>query len=573
MAAALLPLALSAALSWLDPASVRPGQKGVCVTEWTGGERREIPVVVMGVLDASGPDRSGVLVRLEDERLAGTGVVAGMSGSPVYLDGKLLGALAFGWAWAREPLGVVTPFAAMHEIPLAGPGAATPGPTLSRLASVAAGATDPWAALPQLPSRRDLPPQLLAVSGLSVPPGLAADLLARMGLQPVPAGTDGELAGVPSPGDMVAIPLVWGDALLAAGGTVTASEGDRVWAFGHPLYGLGEVKLPAARARVLAIQGSYQTPFKVFAVGKPFGTLVADRPAGVVAKVGAAPEGTSVTVRVRDVTGDRTWRFAIAEMPILQPLLVTFLANACLTAHGASAGEASARLALLIRTGDGRNVEVRQALRGPDAIARLSLFAGAAVSFLANSPFPHPAVTGVELVLDRDERPRGAAILEAVPARTTVRPGDELGVDVRLQQQERPVEHRTVTIRVPASTPAGPLDLIVADGATWSEYALRAEEIVPTSFFGPDRPARPAREQRRPRRPRSRRASEERRCRGCRSRACRRPGRSRSLPGSGSRALTRLSTVVLAIERVAGSYPLEGSVRLQLNVRPGPEVP
>jgi hypothetical protein len=526
----------------------------------------------MGVLDAYGPDRKGVLVRLEDERLAGTGVVAGMSGSPVYVDGKLLGALALGWAWAREPLGIVTPFATMHDIPLAGPTTTTPGPTLAQLASVAAGATDPWAVLPQLPSRRDLPPQLLAVSGLGVPTGFAADLLTRMGLQPVPAGSARDVAGVPSPGDMVAVQLVWGDASLAAGGTVTASEGDRVWAFGHPLYGLGEVKFPVARARVLAIQGSYQSPFKVFAVGEPFGTLVADRPAGVLAKVGAAPDGTPVTVRVRDVTGDKTWRFAIAEMPILQPLLVTFLANACLTARGAVAGEASVRLALTIKTGDGRDVTVRQALRGPDAVPRMSVFAGTAVSFLANSPFPHPTVGGVELVLDRDEQPRGAAILEAVPARTTVRPGDELAVDVRLQQQERPVEHRRVTIRVPAGTPPGPLDLIVADGATWSEYRLRAEAIVPADFS--DQIDQLGRLQ----------SSTdlvtalEGRERGAALPGVSQPGLPPSwsatlASGLGSRALTRLSTVVIATERVAGSYPLEGSLRLQLIVRPGPEVP
>jgi len=323
---------------------------------------------------------------------------------------------------------------------------------------------------------------------------------------------------------------------------------------------------------VLAIQGSYQSPFKVFAVGEPFGTLVADRSAGVVAKVGAAPDGTSMTVRVRDVIGDKTWRFAIAEMPILQPLLVTFLTNACLTARGASAGEASVRLALTIHTGDGREIAVHQALRGPDALARLSLFAGTVVSFLANSPFPHPALSGVELILDRDEEPRGASILEAVPARTTVRPGDELTVDVRLQQQERPVEHRLVTIRVPAGASAGPLELIVADGESWSDYRLRAEAIVPADYSDQ------IDQLRRLGSSTDLVAALEARERGAALPGVSQPGLPPSwsitlASGLGSRALTRLATVVLATERVAGSYPLEGSVRVQLTVRPGPEVP
>ena len=572
MAPALLPLALAAALTWLDPAAVAPGQKGVCVTEWTGGVRREIPLVVMGMLDATGPDRKGVLVRLEDESLAGTGVVAGMSGSPVYVDGKLLGALALGYAWAREPLGVVTPFGTMHAIPLTGSTTAAPAPTLAQVAAAATGAGDPAALLPQLPSGRDLPPRLLAVSGLAVPGGLAADLLARMGLQPVPAGSDPGVAGAPEPGDMVAVQLVWGDASLAAAGTVTAREGDRVWAFGHPLFGLGAVKLPVARARVLAIQSSYQSPFKVFTVGRPFGTLVADRPAGVIATVGEVAAGTPVTVRVRDATGDATWRFSIAQLPILQPLLVTFLTNACLTARGASAGESSVRLALTLHTGDGRQVTVRQALRGPDAMARLSLFAGMTVSFLANSPFPHPGVAALEIVLDRDEEPRGAAILEALPERTTVRPGERLAVDVRVQRNERPVEHRAVAITVPAGAPAGPLDLVVADGASWSDYRLRAEAVVPADYQGQLEQLG-----------RLESSTElvvalEARERGAAVDGVSQPGIPPSwsatlASGLGARALTRLSTAVLAAERVAGDIPLEGAVRLQLTVRGGTETP
>ncbi len=572
MAPALLPLALAAAVTWLDPAAVKPGQRGTCVTEWTGGVRREIPVVVMGTLDAGAPDRKGVLVRLEDESLAGTGVVAGMSGSPVYVDGKLLGAIALGYAWAREPLGVVTPFDTMHAIPVGGAAASAPGATLAQVAAAATGAGDPAAVVPQLLSRRDLPPQLLAVSGLDVPTGMAADLLARVGLQPVPAGSAPDAAGAPEPGDMVAVQFVWGDASLAAAGTVTARDGDRVWAFGHPLFGLGAVKLPAARARVLAILTSYQSPFKVFTVGKPFGTLVADRPAGVVAEVGEAAAGVPVTVRVRDVAGDVTRHFSIAALPILQPLLVTFLTNACLTARGASAGEASVRLELTLRTGDGRAVTVRQALRGADALARLSLFAGTAVSFLANSPFPHPAVSGVELVLDRDEEPRGAAILEAAPARTTVRAGERLAVDVRVQQHERPVEHRSVTITVPVSAPAGPLDLIVADGASWSDYRLRAEAVVPADFA--DQLEQLARFES---------STElvtalEARERGVAVDGVSQPGLPPSwsatlATGLGSRAVTRLTTAVLATERSSGDIPLEGAVRVQLTVRGGTEVP
>jgi len=570
MGALLLPLILTA-LTWLDPASVQPGQKGVCVTEWSGGERLEIPVEVVGVLDATGPERQMVLVRLLGERFAGSGVVAGMSGSPVYVEGKLLGAIAFGWAFAKDPLAGVTPFATMQRIaPGEGP-APAPAPTLAELAALAAGKVEPLAVLRGMPSREGRQPQLAAVGGLPMPTGFAHELLDTMGLQAVPAGRGDVPEGPPKPGDMLAALLVWGDATIAAGGTVTAIDGNRIWAFGHPLYGLGDVRFPAAHARVLAIQSSYQNPFKVFAVGTSFGTLVADRPSGVLAVAGEQTAGIPVEVRVHDSTGESTWRFRIAEVPLLEPLLVTYLSSACLTARGASAGEASVRLAITARMADGRAVTVRQATRSLDAIARMSAFAGGVVGFLANSPFRHPAVASVEVQLERAEEANGATIVEAVPARTSVSPGDVLGVTVRLKPFRAPTETRRVTITVPPGTPEGSLDLIVADGASWSDYRLRAEAVVPADFAGQLAQAELLESSA------TMVVALEARDRGVALPGASEPGVPPSwaatlASGLGTKALARLSTAVVAADRVAGSVPLDGAVRVPLTVRQRPEV-
>jgi hypothetical protein len=568
----LLPLALASALTWLDPSAVQPGQRGICITEWSGGARREIPLTVVGTLDATTPDRAIVLVRLEDPELAGSGVVAGMSGSPVYLDGKLLGAVAFGWTWAKQPLAGVTPFATMSAIPVGGGAVGGAAPTLAQLAAVTTGGVEPRAVLPSLPPRGASPPQLLAVAGLPIPGGFANELLAGMGLQPVPAGVGAEVAGPPEPGDMLAVPVVWGDATLASAGTVTARDGAKVWAFGHPMFGLGAVKLPANRARVLAIQGSYQTSFKFFAIGAPFGTLVADRPSGVVAEAGPVPAGTPVTVRVSDVTGVKTWNFRVADLPVLQPLLVTLLANACLVARGAAVGDASVRLDLVVHAGPDRQVEVRQAARGPDALARVSVFAGAVVGFLANSSFPHPPVSGVEIELVREEQATGAAIFEAVADRTTLAPGDEVAVEVRLQPHEQAPESRRIVVRVPPGTTPGPLDLIVADGASWSAYRVRVDGVDPTDFAG---------ELDQVRRLESSTtivAALEARDFGVALPGASEPGLPPSWSatlaiGLGRRSVVRLSTVVVAVERAGCPFPLEGAVRIPLTIQVRPEVP
>lgn len=570
MTAVLLHVLLAASLSWVDPATIQPGQKGICVTEWTGGERWEIPIEVMGRLDAAAPGRSTVLIRLDDPRFAERGVVQGMSGSPVYLDGKLLGALAFGWSFARTPLAGVTPFSAMRTISVPTPAAMATAPGLDELAGIATGARAPYSALPKLAhtdAGRALP---LAVAGLPQP---GPEVLAGLGMQALPAAEAADVSGVPEGGDMVAALLVWGDAVVGAGGTVTAREGDSIWAFGHPFLNLGSVRIPAARARVLAVQESYEVPFKFFAVGEPFGTFVGDRTAGMLAQAGEVPAGIPVAVHVRDVAGATDWNFRIAELPLVAPLLVTYLTNACMTNRGAAAGMATVSLRIEARFADGRAVDVGQATQGVDALARMAGFAGTVVSFLTNSPYPHPDLTGLEITLERAERALGATIVEAVPSRTTVRPGEELTVLVRLQPVDRPDRVERVSLNVPATVAEGKLDLIVADGAAWSDYRIKAEGIDPASFS--DQLAQVA----------SLESSKtlvavlEDRLAGTALPGASQPGLPPSWAatiGTGmgrNGGLKRLSTAAVAIVRRETPYPLTGAFRIPLTVRrPAAEV-
>jgi len=563
-----LLIALATALSWWDPAAVQPRQAGVCVTEWEGGERREIPVVVMGAMNATGPEREAVLVRFTDPGFAGSGVVAGMSGSPVYVDGKLLGAVAFGWSFARDPLAGVTPFARMSEISVGAPATPAPQPALADMLALLAGTVQPAAVLPALDPGARRGTLAVAVGGLPPPSGFGAEVLERAALSGIPAGTSDGVAGVPEAGDMVAALLVWGDATLAAGGTVTARDGDRVWAFGHPFFSLGAVTMPAARARVIAVQSSYQSAFKVFGVGAPFGTFVADRPAGLLASIGEVPAGLPFTVRLRDHAGAVEWSFRIAEVPILEPLMAAFLANACLTARGATNGESTVALRLTARLADGASVTVSQATRGIDALARISAFVGAVVGFLENSSFPHPRLAAIEVGLDRDERALGATISEAIPERSTVRPGEALAVSLLLQPDRGEPERHTVTVRVPRTvSPGATLDLIVADGAAWSEYRLRSAGIQPARFADEVAQLRLLES-----------AETVVAALESRDRGVARPGASQpSLPpswsatlalGLGAKGIDRLSTAIVSEARWDSPHPLVGAFRIPLKVAP-----
>jgi hypothetical protein len=424
--------------------------------------------------------------------------------------------------------------------------------------------------LPSVPvpaGRAALP---LAAGGLGAPTAFGDQVLARLGMQQVAAGGGSVPEGVPEAGDMIAALLVWGDVTLAAGGTVTAREDGDLWAFGHPFLSLGGVRIPAARARALAIQASYQNSFKIFTAGAPFGMFVADRPAGMLARVGPAPAGIPVSVEVAEPLGTQRRAFRMVEEPLLEPLLVTFLTNACLTARG-SAGEASVRMRVEMSFAEGRSVTVRYAGRGLDAVARAAAFAGGVVAFAEGSPYPHPALARLSVRVERDERPSGAVIAEVVPARTWARPGETLDVRVRLEPYLEESRWESLHVRVPReAAPGASLDLLVANGAAWSEYRLKAEGADPADFAGQMallETLEPSTELV---------AALETRDRGVSI-----PGASQpDLPpswaatlaiGLGRNAVTRLPTAIVAVERRPAPYPLEGAVRIPLTVRAAEE--
>lgn len=566
MVALTLLLATLAATTPFDLAEVRPGQRGVCLTEWVDGERWEIPVEVMGVLDGASPERTAVLIRFDDPRFAGSGVPAGMSGSPVYIDGRLLGAVAFGWAFAREPLAGVTPFAAMRRIEIGGGPVATPSPpTLQQLMALARGEDAPLALLPSLPRVPGWAPQPVVLAGLPAAGNFAAEVLARAGLVAMPGAASGGGSGVPGPGEMAAVLLLWGDATLAAGGTVTARDGDTLYAFGHPLFGLGSVALPAARARVLAVQGSFQNPFKVFAVGEPFGSFVADRPAGMVARLGPPPHGLPLSVVVRRGGNEQHWSFSIARVPLLEPLLTALLVNGALTARGAGVGDATVRLELVATLADGSRAAVSQEFTGTDALARTAAFSGAFLGFLSSSPFPHPPVSRLEIQTEHTEAPQRAILTQAYPRRLKVRPGEEVIVAAYLQPEGGEETRVTLAVRVPVDIPPGRLDLVVADGAAWTAYTLTAAGIRPTSFaqqlaqvalIDPASTLVAALEAFEP---------------GIAVPGASQPGlppswASTLAVGLSSAQVTRLRTTTVAAARWRAPYPLEGAFRIPLTV-------
>ncbi len=461
----------------------------MCVTEVEGGALLEIPIRVLGVMGPNGPEDEIVMIRLEHERFEEIGIAAGMSGSPVYVEGRLLGALAFGWQFASEPIAGVTPFVRMQNLAVDSSPEVVSGaawrPSIEMILSAQAEGRLPetvldWMAPEAGHDAGSLP---LVVSGLGMSIGgldWPNAAWSRMGWMASPAvGGDAEESARPvRPGSMVAVVLVDGDAHIAAGGTVTEIRDGRVWAFGHPFLSGGAIRLPLARASVVTILPSLLSSFKMFNVGPVIGTMTADRTHGVLAELGDGPSLVPLEV----TTPEAEYRFGVVDHPLLRPLLSGFMVYASYAARGREFGLQTIAIGLEVEFVDGRSLTLDQSFQGGDAPAQGAAWTSAVLGYLAASPFAPVGVQSVAVSIDSRDGLQGASILDVVPNRRVVAPGERIGVRVRLMKYGGVVETAELEIEVPPETAEGRLDLIVADGASWTAYDLGARPLQPASF-------------------------------------------------------------------------------------------
>jgi hypothetical protein len=315
---------------------VQPGMKGEGYTIFAGDQIEKFDLVVIGVMpNFLAPKESIILVQLLGPKVEHTGVVAGMSGSPIYIDGKLVGALSLKLGqFSKEPLAGVTPIENILSLPKGQPG---PG-TLRAETS-----PDTVAPSPQLQARFDIPSDWTSRAGLSggsfltpidsplVFSGFSAvairqfeNQFAAYGMAATQGGSvdarpdDGNIR----PGDMVSAVLLEGDMSLNASCTVTAIVDGRVYVCGHPLFGFGSVQMPMARGRVLTTLSSDLESTKIVNVGGTIGSFSQDRVTAVIGSLGAAPKLIPIDMKVATPDGDKDFSFRMMSNPKLTPILM-----------------------------------------------------------------------------------------------------------------------------------------------------------------------------------------------------------------------------------------------------------
>ncbi|MGH9685858.1 MAG: SpoIVB peptidase S55 domain-containing protein [Candidatus Acidiferrales bacterium] len=465
--------------------AVKPGMTGVMYTIFQGDQIQKVDLQVIGVLqNALGPKQDVILVKLLGDQAAETGVVAGMSGSPVYIDGKLVGALSLKLgAFTKEAIGGVTPIADMLQVAqYRTPGGAQnaetrPGPVRREFPNSATVSTPNSAALAR-PVAVGGGQFLVPIETPLVTTGLYPQSLAFFQKQFSPWGMAAMAGGTapPSPadshvkpGDMVGIDLIRGDLSVSAGCTVTTVEANRILACGHPLFGFGAVQMPISAAHVVMTLASAQASTKVITTGGVIGTLTQDRQTAISGTLGAGPPMVPVNLTLDTPDGENKYHFEVVQSPQLTAQLVATAAYNGIT--GSAAYDQSTTLQL-----DGNIV-----LKGHAPVRLEDLFAPTdqttpAGFFLATSvesdfaqiysnPYEQPQIQRVDLTVKAMPDRRWAMIDDAWVEKSEVRPGESVNIRVLLRPYRGAPFIQVMPITIPEQSARGTLELVVSDAA------------------------------------------------------------------------------------------------------------
>jgi hypothetical protein len=466
LAGAFAPLSLAQQSTQILPLSqVHAGMQGYAYTIFAGDQVEKFDLEVLGVLDNFlGPHQSIILIQLKGPKVEHTGVVAGMSGSPVYLDGKLAGALSLKLGvFTKEPIGGVTP---IEDI-------LNPPSQTAALQAQAALPNDLASRQAVFPSASSLLPieSPLVFSGIQ--PAALQPFAAQMqsfgfvsaqGGTAAPRADDAHLA----PGDMAGMVLVQGDASISSACTVTAVQGDRVYLCGHPFLSLGKVALPMARTRVVATLSSDLASTKIINVGSPIGTITDDRLTAVSGKLGAAPALVPLDLTLDSPVGEKKLHFEIVNHPKLTPLLVAITTFSGLSQNRVYGEGTTLHLSGEIRLQGHAPVQIENTFApsdvlSPDALP-IALTMQSVFTRLFTNTFEPAVVEHISLKVESTEGRHSFSIDSAWLEKGEAAPGQTLRVRVLLHPYRGAARIEETSVKIPDQIARGTsLRVLVCD--------------------------------------------------------------------------------------------------------------
>ena len=506
MLAALALARVPAATPLMPISEIKPGMVGVGRTVFEGSEMKDFKVHILGVLkNVQAPQRNLILARLEGGPLAETGVIAGMSGSPVYIDGRLVGAVSYSiGSFPKEPIAGITPIDEMisatagdapaarragtqgrFDLPITPDRlAAAIRATYARVAMFADRPADvqafglPAADGAQMGALLRPIATPLVLSGMSASTSdLVSSMFRDAGFTPMLAGGTSGAAAQSSaplkPGDPVGVSLLGGDAEMGATGTVTHVDGSRIYAFGHPFFNIGPVGFPLTRATVYASLPSLMSSFKIATMGEVIGTLQQDRATAIAGTLGTGPATIPITVTLESERGGkRTFSYTAANDQLFTPLLAYVALFNTLGSYERQFGDSTFIVSGKATFDRHEDLAYEDIFTGDGTIAAASAYVAGPITMLLGNDHEPVNLKGVNLTIKSAEEERSATIERVWLDDVRPRAGRTVALKVLTRSYRGAETISTIPIEIPANA-SGQLTVMVTDGKQLNQIEQR----------------------------------------------------------------------------------------------------
>jgi hypothetical protein len=484
-----------AAVAIMKLADVRAGMHGTGRTVFTGDKVEDFQVEILGVLNNTGPKESLILGRLSGGPLEHTGVMQGMSGSPVYIDGKLIGAVAMAFPYAKDPIAGIRPIEEMFRVD-AMPARLTPPPLAGRTLAAAgdrillpAGSGKSGFAFSAAPGGGMAEVATpLALSGFTssavdrFAPGLRA-----LGLEPRQGIS---LGGTPDlrmgdrsrlqPGSMISVALMTGDMSVGADGTLTCIDGDEVYAFGHRFLAAGPTELPFTRSEVITLLANVNTSFKISSAKELMGVITQDRDTAVTGTLGRRAAMLPLDISLdQQATGQAKqvgdYHMQIVNDRFLSPYLTQMAVFSALDATERATGASSILVRASIEFENRKDaVQIRNIFTGEGGSAMVAAMNTAIpLSYVMQAGFDSLKIKRVSVKLETANAKKDLSISQVYLSKKDAKPGDTVDLFTVMDGQNGAEQARSVKYTIPPGTSPGTLYFTVADGGQTSIADLR----------------------------------------------------------------------------------------------------
>ncbi len=449
---------------------IRSGMMGYGVSRFQDNQMERMSVEILGVIENGTPESSMILGRVTGNAVDRGGIMSGMSGSPVYINGKLAGAMAYSFPFARESICGITPMTAMDKL-------WKPVEVASKVLNRVLRHPGQLFKAPGDAFRNVMAPIDIPM----VCTGMAPDMVNQLrnwstdgGLMPVSGGIVGETAVSPvdfQPGDAVGVLFADGDIRMAGMGTVTAVEGNRLLAFGHPLFNLGRCELPMIAGEVVSFIPSLAQSFKLINSGRLAGTVVNDGDPGIAGIIGTAPPLTLIRFSLRNSQGiDSEYQFRVIRHPDYTPAFAAMGLAGIMSNTTPPAGDRTYRFTVKARLDNGHELEYRYMTGSAGLTYEDCYTAISRITSVLSNPFETISVTKMDVTCEVTTELEIAALESVRVISPGITPGSKLALVLNLKGYRSGAHSRRITLEVPESVQPGKYVVEVLDAEDYRKW-------------------------------------------------------------------------------------------------------